>query len=85
MILFKKIPFSFEERLYEVRIYYDDKKINLLVFRDNYPVNGFRNQINIPRKSSPESFLENSVIEELVSVARQDILEKRWNRFLKAN
>lgn len=85
MNLFKKIPFSFEERGYEVRVYYDDKKVNLLVFRDNYPVNGFRHQIDIPKKSSPESFLKSGVIEELVQVAKQDILEKRWERLLKAN
>ena len=85
MILFKKIPFSFEENSFEVRVYYDDKKINLLVFRDNYPVNGFRHKINIPKKNSPESFLNNSVIEELVQVAKQDVREKRWERLLNSN
>ncbi len=85
MDLFKKTPFSFEERIYEVRVYYDDKKVNLLVFRDNYPANGFRHQIKIPKKSSPHSFLENRVIEELVQVAKQDIMEKRWERLLESN
>lgn len=85
MNLFKKIPFSFEEEDYEVRVYYDDDKINLLVFRDNYPVNGFRHLINIPKNSSRDSFLKSDVIEELVQVAKQDVLEKRWERLLNAD
>jgi hypothetical protein len=80
MILFKKIPFSFEEKEYEIRVYYDDKLINIVAFHNNYLANGFRHQIMISKKLSMNELLEKDVINELVEISQRDISEKRWER-----
>ena len=58
MILFKKIPFTFEEKDYEIRVYYNYAIINVVIFQNNYPANGFRHQIKISKKLSVKEFLE---------------------------
>lgn len=41
MTLLKKIPFSFEGKFFEIRILLDDNTINIVVFHNNHPANGF--------------------------------------------
>ena len=83
MTLLKKIPFAFAEREYEIRVYYNDIIITVVVFRNNYPTNGFRHQVKIPKKLSVKELLEQDVIDELVETAKSDIFEKRWERLLR--
>ncbi|MDD5258842.1 MAG: hypothetical protein PHD29_02640 [bacterium] len=80
MILFKKIPFSFEEKNYEIQIFYDDTLINVIAFHNHYPVNGIRHQIKISKKISMQGLLEQEVVGELVEMSKRDIIEKRWER-----
>lgn len=80
MILYKKIPFSFEEKEYEIRVYYDDELINVVAFHNNYPANGFRHQIKVSKKLSMNELLEKDVINELVEMSQRDISERRWER-----
>ena len=81
MILYKKVPFSFEEKNFEIKIFRDDKTINIVAFRNNYPVNGFRHQIKISKSISIEEILKQKVIDELIEICKKDISEKRWERF----
>jgi hypothetical protein len=85
MILFKSIPFTFEDKDYEIKVFYNDTTINTLVFHNHYPVNGFRHQIKISKKLSVKELLERNVIDEIIEIARKDIFEKRWERLLKAS
>jgi len=85
MILFKSIPFTFEDKDYEIKVFYDDTVINILVFHNNYPVNGFRHQIKTSKKLSVQELLKGEVIDEIIEIARKDIFEKRWERLLKAS
>ena len=85
MILFKSIPFTFEEKDYVIKVFYSDTLINILVFRNNYPVNGFRHQIKISKDLSVKELLRRNVIDEIIEVARKDIFEKRWERFLRTS
>jgi len=80
MILYKKVPFSFEEKNFEIKIFRDDKTINIVAFRNNYPVNGFRHQIKISKSISIEEILKQKVIDELIEICKKDISEKRWER-----
>lgn len=80
MILYKKVPFSFEEKNYEIRVFYDDKTINIVAFRNNYPANGFRHQIKISKSIPIEEILKQKVIDELIEICKKDISEKRWER-----
>ena len=83
MILFKKIPFSFEAKDYEIQVFYNDTLINVVAFHNNYPVNGFRHQIKISKKIYRKELLEQDVVEELIEMSKRDIIEKRWERLFK--
>lgn len=80
MIFYKKVPFSFEEKNYEIKVFYDDKTIDIVAFRNNYPANGFRHQIKISKNLSVEEIVNQKVIDELIEVCKKDISEKRWER-----
>jgi len=80
MTFYKKVPFSFEEKNYEIRVFYDDKTINIVAFRNNYPANGLRHQIKIPKSIPIEEILKQKVIDELIEICKKDISEKRWER-----
>ena len=80
MEMFKKVPFSFENENYEIRVYYDDSVISVIAFKDNYPANGLRHQIKLGKKQSPTEFLNQPVIGELIEITKTDIIEKRWAR-----
>lgn len=80
MILYKKVPFSFEEKNFEIKIFLDDNTINIVAFRNNYPANGFRHQIKISKSIPVEEILKQNVIDELIEICMKDISEKRWER-----
>ena len=80
MTFYKKVPFSFEEKDYDVKVFYDDKTINIVAFRNNYPANGLRHQIKISKSIPIEEILKQKVINELIEICKKDISEKRWER-----
>ena len=83
MTLFKKIPMKFEEKDYEIRVLYDDTTVNVIAFLNNYPFNGFRHQIQVPKKFEVKRILKTEAVKELVEMAKNDIIEKRWEKLLK--
>ena len=78
MILHEKIPVSNQEKDFEIRVYYNDQMINVVAFQDNHPLNGFRHQIKLPKKCDVRATLENGVAGSLIAIAKEDILENRW-------
>jgi hypothetical protein len=82
MELFTNFPFSYEEKEYEIRVYCTDRLINVVAFHNNHPANGFRHQIQVPKKISVNELLEKEVINELVDISKKDISEKRWERLI---
>lgn len=85
MFLFKSIPFSVEKKDYEVKVFYNDTLVNILVFHNKYPANGFRRHGNLPGNHSVESLLNGEAVEEIVEEARQDTVERMWERVLEAS
>ena len=83
MLLFKKYKMPFEGKDYEIRVYYDERIINVVAFHNHYPVNGFRHQIIIPKKKNVEDFLDKEPVLELVEITKADITTKRWQRFIQ--
>jgi len=83
MILFKKIPTKIEKKDYEIRILYDETTVNVVAFLNSYPANGFRHQIQIPKKFEVKKALKADAVKELVEMSKNDIIEKRWERLLK--
>jgi len=83
MKLFEKIPFTYEDKHYEVRVLYDDEIINIATFSNNYPVNGFRYQIKIPKKVAVEKLLNLENFKNFIEMSKIDIIEHRWEKFSK--
>jgi hypothetical protein len=80
MKLFKQVPMRFEERDYEISIFYDDTVINVVAFLDNHPANGYRHQLQLPKKCNVLGVLEQNIAEDLVEISKKDIVEKRWEK-----
>jgi len=80
MKLFKKYPMSFEEKDYEIRVLYDDGIINVVAFFDNYPANGYRHQIKVPKKCNVLEILEEDIAGKLIDKTKNDIIEKSWEK-----
>ncbi|HUU28703.1 MAG TPA: hypothetical protein VM123_12905 [archaeon] len=83
MILYKKYPLRFEEKDYEIRVLYQDTLINVAAFLNNHPVSGLRHQAMIPKAFDIKAILERGADKELVEMSKKDIVEKRWEKFLK--
>ena len=83
MFLFRRIPFTFENKNYEIKIFYNNTLITIVVFHNNYPVNGFRHQIKISKNHQVKELLNRETIDEIIEIAKKDIVEKRWERLLQ--
>ncbi|MFC2166494.1 hypothetical protein ACFLQZ_00850 [Acidobacteriota bacterium] len=83
MLLFKKHEMPFEGKNYEIRVYYDDRIINVVTFLNNYPASGFRHQIKIPPKRNAKDLLDKAPVQELVEIAKNDVTSKRWQRLIQ--
>jgi len=80
MKLLQRIPFSFEDRNYEIRILSGDNTINVVAFHNNYPVNGFRHYIKLPQKYNPQKLLNTDILNEIVCISQDDIIKRRWEK-----
>jgi hypothetical protein len=83
MELFKKIPWEFEGKNYEIRILYQDHLINIVIFRGNYPANGFRYQIQLAKNRDIQKFLKIEQVSHMIEYAKEDIKQERWKPFSK--
>jgi hypothetical protein len=52
---------------------------------NNYPANGFRDQIKTPKSIAVNDILENDLINTYVEICKEDISEKRWKRLIEGN
>ena len=83
MLLYKKVPYSFTERDYEINVFYDNNTINIVAFKNHYPANGFRHQIKISKNLVMKEMLQQKVIDEFIEICKRDISEKRWERLIQ--
>ena len=83
MNLFKKVSFAFEERDYEIKVFYNDTLITGVAFHNNYPANSFRHQITVSKKLPVRELLGKDVIDEIIEVSKRDIVERRSERLLE--
>ena len=80
MMLYKKVPMTFENKAYEIRVYYKDTTINVLTFSNNSPANGLRHQIQLPQKCNIQNFMKEVILDELIEMSKNDIIDKRGER-----
>ena len=83
MLLYKKVLYSFAERDYEIKVFYDNNTINIVAFKNHYPANGFRLQIKISKNLVIKEILQQKVIDEFIEICKRDISEKRWERLIQ--
>ncbi len=83
MELYKKTKLKWNNEIYEIRVLYDDRSINVLAFHNNHPANGFRHQIRLPKNCNVQEILEQDIVGELVEIAKNEIVENRWGNISK--
>lgn len=83
MTLFKTIPVKSAGKDYEIRVYYDDRNINVVAFLNNYPVNGYRHLVKMPKRCDIKKVLEKHPVPELVEICKNEITERRWETLSK--
>ena len=81
MELYKKIPWNYEGKNYEIKIMYEANLINVVSFLNNYPANGFRYQVLLQKNSDIKNVLKPENFTSLVEKAKEDIKENRWTKF----
>ena len=79
MELYDSKSYTFEEKDYEIRIYFDDVTINVVPFLNDYPANGYRYQVKIPNGCDVRKVLETSPVPELVETCQNDIKNGQWD------
>ncbi|KAA3614954.1 MAG: hypothetical protein D8M58_10905 [Calditrichaeota bacterium] len=82
MELYKKIPWDYQGKKYEIRIMYQANIINIVSFLDNYPANGFRYQVLLKKDHDIKSILKAEKLNSLINNAKDDIKENRWGKFV---
>jgi hypothetical protein len=83
MLLYKKVPYSFAEKDYEINVLHDNNTINIVTFKNHYPANGLRHQIKISKNLVMKEILQQKVIDEFIEICKRDISEKRWERLIQ--
>ena len=81
MQLFKKIPFEHDEKKYEICIFFEKNLINISAFQYNYPANGFRYQVQLPKNVQIEKILDEENFSDIIDIAKTDIVKNRWQKF----
>ncbi len=81
------IPFEFEGKSYEIRIYSKGWKFNIRAYLDDRPANGYSYTVDLPTSFDIKNIMNIDAIQELVKLAKKDIENKKWeklvNQYLK--
>ena len=80
MELIRKIPFTSEDKPYEIRVLTDNNIINIVAFHRNRPANGFRYHVQIPKNIQPKQVLEAEPLREMIERSKDDIYTGRWEK-----
>lgn len=82
MKLYKKVSWNHDGKKYEIRIMFENNMINIVTFLNNYPANGFRYQIILPKNTAIQNILRTENFTNFIENAKEDIKEDRWGNFL---
>lgn len=83
--MFEKREFEFEGKIYETRISSDGWTTNIRVFLDGKPANGYTYSVELPViVDAKKGKLPIDPKEDLIETAKNDVKEKRWEKYLEA-
>jgi hypothetical protein len=80
----RKIPFTFEGKDYEIRVISDGSTTYIRAFLGNRPANGYTYQVAMPVAFDFHRTFNVSAVQHLIDTAKQDVIEKNWERVLEA-
>ena len=80
MELHKKIPLTWNNENYEIRVLYNPTLINVISFHHNHPANGFRHQIQLQKGCNVHEILKLDILDELIEICKNEIFENRWQK-----
>lgn len=84
MQLLKKVPLTYQNKDYEIRVLFEDNMINAVIFHDNRPANGYRHRILLPKNCNIEKMLATEIVDELIEISKSDVIEGRGDKLTKA-
>ena len=80
----KRHKFDFEGNQYEIRVLSDGYNFQVRTFLKGAPANGYIYSVDFPKRLGMKKQLDVDAVEELVRLAEEDIMDKTWERYLKA-
>jgi len=80
----KSIPFRFEDKEYEIRVFSDGTTFQVQAFRQGKRANGYAYTVDYMTSASLRQNLGMDAVEHLIRIAKNDIKEKVWERLLEA-
>jgi len=85
MKLLHKELFEFEGKSYEVHIYSDGWKFTIRIYLNGNPANGYKYSVDLPTTFDLQQIHNVAAIQKLVELAKEDIQNKTWERFVTAH
>lgn len=83
MQLLKKVPLTYQNKDYEIRLLFEDNMINSVVFHDNRPANGYRHRVLLPKNCNVKKILATEIVDELIEISKADVIEGRGDKLTK--
>ncbi len=81
------IPFSFKDKEYEILVWSDGATIRVKAFHKGWPqkaANGFCYEIGMNQPFDFKKLTGLDLIKEFIELAKNDIIQKRYERLLEA-
>lgn len=80
------IPFTANDKNYEIRLTCDGATVQLRAFdkETGKPANGYLYSVDINAVHNLKVLAEIDVIKDLIKRAKDDVMQKRWERLLHA-
>ena len=84
MSAYQVTPFQHDGKEYEIRVNSDGLAVQIRAFLDGVPANGYIYQVNLTTAFDLKKIIGMDAIKDLIDMAKEDVKQKRWERFLEA-
>lgn len=84
MVFVKNVPFEFEGKNYEVKIFQNGSRYTVRAFLNEVPANGYEYSVEETTNFDIWHYTDVSGVSHLIETAQADIKNKVWERYLAA-
>lgn len=81
---YQVFPFQHEGKEYEIRVTSDGITVQIRIFLDGVPANGYVYQVNSTTAFDLKKIIGMDAITYLIDMAKEDVKQQRWENFLEA-